>query len=249
MRNKIEDIDWAKGNLSKTKDNDSRKTMDDVFDENTLRNIQQLISKGLISTVENIIATGKEANVFRAKTLNGRNRAMKIFRLNTATFRKLEKYIVGDPRFKNAGNSHRERVFTWAQKEFKNLHAMKAAGAKVPKPFHVYKNIVIMEYMGWRFRPYPSIKDLPPKEPEKFLNLLNESINAYRSKEISHGDLSEYNILNVREKPCIIDVGQAVPKGHPMYDELHERDINNMFFYWNKLIKNLNKEDFKEWIM
>ena len=45
---------------------------------------------------------------------------------------------------------------------------------------------------------------------------------------LSHGDLSEYNILNVREKPQIIDVGQAVPKEHPMYEELLKRDMKNI---------------------
>ncbi len=221
-----------------------RKTVDDVFDESTLRNIQRLFSQGVLATIENLIATGKEANLFRAKTFDGRNRAVKIYRLNTATFRKLNKYIEGDPRFKNTGNSHRDRVFTWAQKEYKNLHSMKSAGTEVPRPFHVYKNIVVMQYMGWRYRPYPPVKELPPRDPGDFLDMLIESIKAYRSRNLSHGDLSEYNILNVREKPCIIDVGQAVPKGHPMYDELHERDMKNMYMYWKKRISGLKKEAF-----
>ncbi len=247
MKDKIQDIEWA---LSKIKGSnegkDWRKTVDDVFDETTLRNVQQLFSRGIIATLENIIATGKEANVFRAKTLDGRNRAVKIYRLNTATFRKLNRYIEGDPRFKNSGNSHRDRVFTWAQKEYKNLHAMKAAGAQVPKPYHVHKNMIVMQYIGWRYRPYPPIKELPPRNPNDFLKTLIESIRAYRSKKLSHGDLSEYNILNVREKPCIIDVGQTVPEGHPMYKELHERDMRNMYRYWKKHINHLKKEEFYE---
>ena len=74
--------------------------------------------------------------------------------------------------------------------------------------------------------------------------MLMESIKAYRSKKLSHGDLSEYNILNVRGKPFIIDVGQTVPEGHPMYDELHERDMKNMYRYWKKFVKGLDKEIF-----
>ena len=243
MRTNIETLDWNLGSINDSKDKDGRKTIDDVFDEATLRHIQQLFSRGIIATLENIIATGKEANVFRAKTLDGRNRAIKIYRLNTATFRKLEKYIDGDPRFRNSGNNPRERVFTWAQKEYKNLHSMKASGAKVPKPFHVHKNIVVMQYIGWRYRPYPTIKDLIPEEPKEFLELLLESIYSYRKTSLSHGDLSEYNILNVKEKPCIIDVGQAVPKEHPMYEELHKRDMNNMYRFWKKHIKGLKLED------
>jgi len=245
MQNKIQDIDWALNKLkNSTRDREGRKTVDDVFDESTLRNIQRLFNRGILSTVENIIATGKEANLFRAKTFDGRNRAVKIYRLNTATFRKLNRYIEGDPRFRNTGNSHRDRVFTWAQKEYKNLYAMKTAGAEVPQPFHVYKNIVVMQYLGWRYRPYPPVRELPPLNPKNFLNMLITSIKAYRSRNLSHGDLSEYNILNVREKPYIIDVGQAVTKGHPMYDELHERDMVNMYRYWKRLVSGLEKKVF-----
>ena len=169
---------------------------------------------------------------------------MKIYRINTATFRKLDKYIEGDARFKNSGNSHRDRIFTWAQKEYKNLHAMKAAGANVPMPFYVHKNIVVMEYIGWRYRPYPSIKKRPPENPKTFLKMLMKSINAYRSKNLCHGDLSEYNILNYREKPIIIDVGQAVTKEHPLFNELHQRDMGNMYRFWRKWIENLELGDF-----
>ena len=244
MKTDIEILDWNVGKIYQSKDKEGRKTVDEVFDQTTLKHIQQLFSRGIISTIENIIATGKEANVFRAKTFDGRNRAVKIYRLNTATFRKLEKYIEGDSRFRNSGNNPRERVFTWAQKEYKNLHSMNAGGAKAPKPFHVYKNIVVMQYLGWRYKPYPTLRELPPQKPEKFLKLLLDSIKSYRSMNLSHGDLSEYNILNVREKPYIIDVGQAVPKEHPLYDELHERDMKNMYKFWKRKIKNLDEEVF-----
>ena len=62
---------------------------------------------------------------------------------------------------------------------------------------------------------------------------------------LSHGDLSEYYILNVREKPRIIDVGPAVPKEPTLYDELHKRDMNNMHRFWKKYIRGLNLEDLK----
>ena len=89
MKTDIETLDWNVGKIYQSKDKEGRKTVDEVFDQTTLKHIQQLFSRGIISTIENIIATGKEANVFRAKTFDGRNRAVKIYRLNTATFRKL----------------------------------------------------------------------------------------------------------------------------------------------------------------
>ena len=245
MQGRTELLDRKIGRINATYGQDWKKTIDDVFDEVTLKNLQQLISQGIISTIENVIATGKEGNVFRARTIRGENRAVKIYRINTATFRKLEKYIEGDTRFKNSGNSPRERIFTWAQKEYKNLHSMRAAGANVPKPYHVHKNIVVMQYLGWRFRPYPTIRELPPEEPEKFLLMLKESIKSYRNQKLSHGDLSEYNIINRREEPFIIDVGQAVPDSHPLYSQLHERDMKNLHRFWKKYIPNIKKEEFQ----
>ena len=64
MKTNVEILDWNLGNINASKDKDGRKTIDDVFDEATLRHIQQLFSRVIIATVENIIATGKEANVF-----------------------------------------------------------------------------------------------------------------------------------------------------------------------------------------
>ena len=66
------------------------------------------------------------------------------------------------------------------------------------------------------------------KKYKNVLEKLKKSIKAYRKQKLSHGDLSEYNILNRREEPIIIDVGQAVPDSHPLYSQLHQRDIKNL---------------------
>ena len=76
-------LDRQRGQLVRAGDRDGRKTLDAVFDEPTLHAIQQLFSRGVLHTLENIIATGKEANVFRGKTRDGRNRAVKIYRHTT----------------------------------------------------------------------------------------------------------------------------------------------------------------------
>ena len=43
MRNNVETLDWNLGNINDSKGKDGRKTIDDVFDEATLKNIQQLL--------------------------------------------------------------------------------------------------------------------------------------------------------------------------------------------------------------
>ena len=242
-------LDRQLGQLKRTGDREWRKTLDAVFDEPTLRAIQQLFSRGVLYTLENILATGKEANVFRGKTLDGRNRAVKIYRLNTATFRKLAPYIDGDPRFPHGGKSHRDRMFVWAQKEYKNLHLMHAAGARVPRPYHVHRNLLVMQYLGWRYRPYPTLRELPPAKPREFLEQLMDSIGAWQHAGLAHGDLSEYNVLNVRETPWVIDVGQGVPRQHPRFDELHARDMANIYRWFRKWLPELKLEELETWSM
>ena len=63
-------------------------------------------------------------------------------------------------------------------------------------------------------------------------------------QKLSHGDLSEYNIINRREEPFIIDVGQAVPDSHPLNIKLHQRDMKNLYRFWKKYIPGLKKEEF-----
>jgi serine/threonine-protein kinase RIO1 len=43
-----------------------------------------------------------------------------------------------------------------------------------------------------------------------------------------HGDLSEFNIMMLREKPYIIDIGQAVSTESPIAKELLNRDLHNL---------------------
>ena len=86
-------------------------------------------------------------------------------------------------------------------------------------------------------------KIISPKEKTKHMSL----IKILGSDEEAHSLLDKaillQNILNIREKPLIIDVGQAVPKEHPMYEELHQRDMKNMYRFWKKHIKGLKLED------
>ena len=76
MQSRTEKLDRSLGKINANFGQDWKKTVDDVFDEVTLKNLQQMISQGVINTIENTIATGKEGNVFRAKTINGENRAV-----------------------------------------------------------------------------------------------------------------------------------------------------------------------------
>src|SRR5438552_10123202 len=74
---------------TKQKDSATRKTYDQVFDHAALLTIASLISDGVISTLDYPVSTGKEANVFHATDGSGRGKALKIYRIATATFRNI----------------------------------------------------------------------------------------------------------------------------------------------------------------
>jgi RIO kinase 1 len=56
----------------------------------------------------------------------------------------------------------------------------------------------------------------------------------YEKAEIVHADLSQYNIIIHKNKPFIIDVGQAVIIKHPMAYDFLKRDIINITNYFKK---------------
>ena len=229
-------LDFKIIDLTPTLDGEHRKTYDEVFEKRTLMVIYRLSKKGLLKTVEHPVSSGKEANVFRAKTAKGANLALKIYRQSTATFQKLAPYVLGDPRFAKVGRSKQALRLAWARKEFANLKRMHAAGASVPEPLACQANVVAMEFVGWHDRPYPTLQELPPKDPPAFWEKLLEQWRKILSVRLVHADLSQYNILDRRGSPVIIDVAQAVLTGHPNAAEFHRRDCTNLARYFSKLL-------------
>src|SRR5438046_5123519 len=130
--------------LTRQKDSATRKTYDQVFDHAALLTIASLISDGVISTLDYPVSTGKEANVFHATDGSGRGKALKIYRIATATFRKIAMYIEGGPRFKRVKRATKPKVFAWAQQEYKNLIRMGDTGVRVTSQARVTHSIVVI---------------------------------------------------------------------------------------------------------
>jgi RIO kinase 1 len=217
------------------KDANQRKTYDEVFDQLTLMNIYKLIIDKHIDTLDYPISTGKEANVFAGTTPEGDRVAIKIYRVATATYKDFRKYIEGDPRFRNIKGGHRSLVYTWARKEFRNLHRIHNADIRVPKPITYLNNILVMEFIGAEGIGAPMLKDIQLENPQECLDILTEAVESlYKKCQIVHGDISEYNILVPDDDIVIIDVGQSVLLSHPMAPELLLRDINNLDRYFRK---------------
>ena len=227
--------------ISGVRDADTRKAYQEVFDADTVSTLFRLMEAGYIKELENVISTGKEANVFRAIDKTGDLVAVKIYRINTTEFRHLWKYIEGDPRVKITKRNRRSIIYQWARREFKNLETAHKNGVNVPFPIVHRKNVIVMEYIGDEEMPAPLLKDVELEDPKPFVDeLMNSLSRLYYKAEIVHADLSEYNILVWENTPYIIDMGQSMTWDHPLAYEFFYRDMN-------QLLKILQKLGFKEY--
>ncbi len=228
---------------------EDRKTYDEVFDKNTLLTLYKMITRGIITTLDYPISSGKEGNVFRATDEAGKPLAVKIYRTSTATYKNLTKYITGDPRFRNIPKDRRGIIFLWAQKEYKNLHRMHNAKLKSPEPKKLIKNVLVMEYIGSEEQPAPMLKDVGLSDPEKTFGSIKKMMKQlYQDAKLVHGDLSEYNLLVEKNECFLIDVGQSVVLEHPLAPELLIRDVTNISRYFKKLGVKTNENKLLEYI-
>lgn len=223
--------------LMKEKRSEEYEVLEEVFDRSTLMVIYDFLNKGIISEIHGVVRAGKESRVYWGKGSDGRELAIKIYLMVSAEFKKgMLKYIEGDPRFKGVKRDTRSLIFTWAQKEFKNLQAAKAARVRVPKPIIVKNNVLIMEFIGKKGVSAPSLKEQLPRNPEKSYNdLLIYLRRLYSKAGLVHGDLSEYNIMIWRGRSVLFDMSQAVPLSHPMADFLLRRDLTNLNKFFGRL--------------
>src|SRR3990170_26103 len=214
-----------------------RATLEEVFDRSTLMVIYNLLKSGVIDELHGVVSAGKEARVYWGKNKEGKELAVKIYLTSSAEFRKgMFKYIEGDHRFKSVRHDTRSLIFTWAQKEFRNLEQAARAKVRVPKPIVVKKNVLVMGFIGKDGVSAPSLKEQPPKYPDKvYSTLLTYLTRLYRKAELVHGDLSEYNIMIWKGKPVIFDVSQAVPTSHPMAEFFLRRDLANVNRFFSRL--------------
>ncbi|HTX43212.1 MAG TPA: serine protein kinase RIO [Methanocella sp.] len=220
----------------KIKDSSDLKAQSGVFDTPTLKTLYTLASKGVITAMGGVVSTGKEADVFHAIGEGGRELAIKIYRITTSDFQKMQDYLVGDPRFSNVRGTKKDIVFAWTRKEQRNLERAREVGIRVPEPITSERNILVMEFIGREGVSAPRLKDIEPGDPQRIYDIVAGYMRLlYRSAKLVHGDLSEYNILLYEDAPVIIDMGQAVMLDHPMSREFLRRDIRNVVRYFKKL--------------
>jgi RIO kinase 1 len=217
------------------------KVYGNVFSEHSRKLLFKMSSQGYFEELEAAVSVGKEANVFTATTKDRQRIIAKIYRLENCNFNKMYDYLKADPRYIDTARNQRRIIFTWTQREFRNLMLAREV-IKVPKPIAFKDNVVLMEFIG-NTDPAPELKGYPPKDPEKFFKKVIENMQKLYKKGLIHGDLSPFNILNHNEEPVFIDFSQGTMIDATDADELLKRDIKNIAIYFRKISKMKIDED------
>ena len=234
------------------------KTVKGVFDAFTKRNLFELQTRGYFEELVSPIKVGKESNIFiaRAKGEDSKGKEtikyviVKIYRVQNADFSGMFKYIGQDPRYENLKKRRREIIFAWVQREFKNLFIANKAGVRVPHVHTVKNNVVVMDLIGDEKEGVVAmpLKDLVPQDPEAFLDeILLQVRKLWHKAGLAHGDLSSFNILNLREgkkdTPVLIDFSHAVDLRYPGVEKFLMRDINNLVRYFGRFGLDLDADE------
>ncbi|MEM2637033.1 MAG: RIO1 family regulatory kinase/ATPase [Candidatus Korarchaeota archaeon] len=204
-----------------------------VFDQETKNAIDELIDRKVIWKLGRVISAGKEALVFHALTRNGEERAVKIYKSLTASFKKRDMY------FRTFRDRLRKSIISktveWAKKEFKFL-TIAHKYIRAPQPYALRRNVLVMEFVGRDGEAAPLIKDAQVKSPTETGNkIITGIIELFKNGGVIHADLSEFNILYFENEPVVIDWGQAVASSHPRADFLLFRDIVRIVTYFRSI--------------
>ncbi|CAF0921842.1 unnamed protein product [Adineta steineri] len=225
----------------RSKDKHDRATVEQVLDPRTRLILFKFLQQGLLEEVNGCISTGKEANVYYAKTNTNEHRAIKVYKTSILVFKDRDRYVTGEYRFRHGYSRHnpRKMVRLWAEKEYRNLSRLQANGIPCPKPIALKNHVLVMEFIGDNGWPAPKLKDSPMLEESQAFELYIQLIRYMRIMfvkcKLIHADLSEFNLLlDSNNKLYVIDVSQSVEQTHPNALEFLRMDCKNVTDYFAK---------------
>jgi RIO kinase 1 len=204
--------------------------------------LTHLIEEGVIDAVHSRLMSGKEATVYVVERA-GHLGAAKVYRArDDRTFKKVSSYTEGRNQTRNtrdrramASKSSYGRGLMeggWQQTEFRALRAAFDAGVRVPEPFFLYDNVLLMELVvDDRGAPAARVADLtftPEQAAQLHLAIFMQVKGLLEIGQI-HGDLSAYNVLMADKGPTIIDLPQVVDvAGNNNAGQILKRDLRNV---------------------
>src|SRR5512140_511032 len=185
-----------------------------------------LLADGVIEEIVGRLKSGKEADLWLVRHA-GEMVAAKVYKAREArSFRNNAGYKEGrrvrDTRTQRAmdrgsrfGQAAAEEA--WKAKESDALHALHAAGVRVPKPVLFYDGVLLMELVvDAHGRPAPRLVDAHVARDAAaalYADLRGQAVRMLAT-DVIHGDLSAYNVLLGARGPVIIDFPQVVGAAH-----------------------------------
>jgi len=234
-------LDFVNDGKCRSKDKHDRATVEQVLDPRTRLILFKFLQQGLVNQINGCISTGKEANVYYARTDKNEHRAIKVYKTSILVFKDRDRYVTGEYRFRHGYSRHnpRKMVRLWAEKEFRNLSRLHSNGIPCPKPIALKNHVLVMEFIGENGWPASKLKDAPIFDENIGFDLYRQLIRYMRTMfvkcKLIHADLSEFNLLiDEQKKLFVIDVSQSVEQTHPNALEFLRMDIRNVTEYFSK---------------
>jgi RIO kinase 2 len=191
--------------------------------------LRAFVERDIIEGLGSPIGVGKESDVLEAITDKGQRRAIKFYRIGRISFRQVrrKRSFLGDT------YSH-DWILTnirAAQTEYSILQRLQDTGITIPIPYFRQLHSIVMNRIEGAV--LVDTKDI--QNPRRLLfDILNDVKIAYKHN-IINCDLSEYNVIvDVENRPWIIDWPQSVSRAHPNAGLLIRRDISNMVNFFNR---------------
>jgi RIO kinase 2 len=175
------------------------------------------------------IGIGKEADVFEGVTPEEKIVAIKFHRLGRTSFRdtKRKREYLADRR--HTSWLYQSRLA--AETEYEAIQRMYKAGVQVPKPIFQNRHTIVMQYI----KGIQLSEIIVLEEAKIFLEEILENIKIAYENGVIHSDLSEFNVLvDDKTNIWIIDWPQYITKEHYNAQEILERDIKNITYFFER---------------
>lgn len=189
--------------------------------------LRKLVRSGTIEALGKSIGVGKESDVYQGMSPDGKELAVKFFRIGRTSFTRYARtreYLLGE-------HSRLAASIRASRREFIALLKLSASNVSVPKPVTRNRHLLVTELFTGTELSGVSLLEKPGVVLGKIMQNL---FAAYKAGFI-HRDLSHYNIL-VRPglDVMIIDWPQWITPKHPEAEKVFRRDVNNVLNFFRR---------------
>jgi len=221
------------------------------------KRIQPLVNDGLIDEVISQLMSGKEATVYMVRC-GEYVRCAKVYKeAIKRSFKKAAQYQEG----RKSRNSRRARAMekgskygrdqqesAWQNAEVDALYKLAEAGVRVPQPFGCFDGVLLMELVtNDEGDVAPRLNDvvMTVEQAQEDHKLVMHYVQLMLCAGITHGDLSEFNVLVDDYGPVIIDLPQAVDaSANNNAKSMLMRDVTNMTNYYGQFSPELKQSKY-----